>query len=196
MTGNNTQVEIQPYSTQTLKIHKPIRVYQKGGACELLPRDRLRITASIDFPHPEIGAQTYAVELTPQIFKNSISKARTFGFYQDLEKLRALDLAKGASLQNVLAFSEDSLINPEGTRFQEECVRHKILDAIGDLALCGCWIEGELVSFKGGHSLHHALLDALSQHPSHWEILPAEPLNHLPKLNQGPITMNLAQMNA
>ena len=94
----------------------------------------------------------------------------------DLDKLQANNLAQGASLKNVLAFSETGILNPEGARFTDECVRHKLLDAIGDLALCGCWIEGELVSFRGGHSIHLTLLQSLEIHPTHWKLLPAEPL--------------------
>ena len=168
-----TGLTIQPYSTATLKVLKPIKIYQNGAVCELLPRDRLRLTTSVDFPHPSIGLQTFALELTPKSFQEEICSARTFGFLRDFEKLKAASLAQGASLENVLAFSEKGVLNPEGARFPDECVRHKLLDAIGDLALCGCWIEGEMVSFRGGHSIHLALLKSLKASRSHWEILPA-----------------------
>jgi UDP-3-O-[3-hydroxymyristoyl] N-acetylglucosamine deacetylase len=169
-------IEIQPFSNPTLKILKPIKVYQNGAICELLPRDCLRLTTSIDFPHPAIGAQTFALEMTPEAFKEQVGRARTFGFVRDLEKLQKVHLAQGASLANVLAFSEKGVVNPEGARFADECVRHKLLDAVGDLALCGSWIEGEMVSFRGGHAIHMALLQALKSFRSHWEMLPAEPL--------------------
>ncbi len=169
-------LKIQPYSTATLKILKPIRIFQQGAACELLPRDRLRITATIDFACASIGLQTFALDVTPRAFQFEIGKARTFGFLKDLEHLRASNLAQGASLENVLAFSDEGMLNPEGVRFADECVRHKVLDALGDLALCGCWIEGELVSYRGGHTIHLALLRSLETHRSHWEIIPADPL--------------------
>jgi UDP-3-O-[3-hydroxymyristoyl] N-acetylglucosamine deacetylase len=171
-----TGVEIQPFSCPTLKVTKAIKIYQNGAVCELLPRDRLRLTTSIDFPHPSIGLQTFALELTPKAFKEQICEARTFGFLRDFEKLKKAHLAQGASLLNVLAFSEEGVLNPEGKRFPDEVVRHKLLDAIGDLALCGSWIEGEMVSFRGGHSIHLALLKALRENRSHWELYPAEPL--------------------
>jgi UDP-3-O-[3-hydroxymyristoyl] N-acetylglucosamine deacetylase len=170
-------VVLQPFSHAVLRILKPVKVYQNGAICELLPRDRLRLTTSIDFAHPAIGLQTFALELTPRTFKEQIGAARTFGFLRDVERLKGMQLALGASLDNVLAFSEREVLNPGGARFADECVRHKLLDAIGDLALCGCWIEGELVSFRGGHSIHLALLKALREHRSNWEILPPEPLS-------------------
>lgn len=169
-------IELQPFSHKILRILKPIKVYRDGTVCELLPRENLRLTTSVDFPHPAIGLQTFALDLTPETFKTDIAEARTFGFQADLEKLRSRNLAKGASLKNVLAFSSDGILNPEGSRFPDECVRHKLLDAIGDLALCGCWIEGELVSFRGGHSIHLTLLESLEKQPSHWKLVPAEPL--------------------
>jgi UDP-3-O-[3-hydroxymyristoyl] N-acetylglucosamine deacetylase len=169
-------LEIQPFSNPTLKVTKPIKIYQNGAICELLPRERLRLTTSIDFPHPAIGLQTFALELTPKAFRDEVCEARTFGFLKDVEKLKRAKLAQGASLDNVLAFSETEVLNPGGARFSDECVRHKLLDAMGDLALCGCWIMGELVSFRGGHSIHLALLKSLKEQRSHWEILPIEPL--------------------
>lgn len=176
----DTGLELQPFSNPTLKVLKPIKIYEKGAVCELLPRDRLRLTTSIDFQHPAIGVQTYALEVTPRAFQQEIGAARTFGFLRDVERLQKANLARGASLENVLAFSENGIANPEGMRFGDECVRHKLLDALGDLALCGCWIEGEMVSFRGGHSIHLALLKALKGFRSHWEILPSRPLGALP----------------
>ncbi|MBY0369183.1 UDP-3-O-acyl-N-acetylglucosamine deacetylase [bacterium] len=169
-------IEFQSFSNPVLRILKPVKVFRDGVVCELLPRERLRLTTSIDFPHPSIGLQTFALELTPGAFIEEVCAARTFGFLRDVERLRASQLALGASVENVLAFSDDGIANREGARFPDECVRHKLLDALGDLALIGCWIEGEMVSFRGGHSMHLALLEALQNHPSHWEIEPAEAL--------------------
>lgn len=167
---------LQPFSTKTLRVYRPIRVRTGATVCELLPRDRLRITASIDFTHPRIGLQTFALDLTPAAFRREVSRARTFGFAHEVEYLKSKSLARGASMENVLAFSADDILNPEGPRVEDECVRHKTLDAIGDLALCGSWIEGELVSYRGGHSIHRVLLRALQENRSRWEMLPAEPL--------------------
>jgi UDP-3-O-[3-hydroxymyristoyl] N-acetylglucosamine deacetylase len=170
-------IDFQPFSNPVLRVLKPVKVFRDGVICELLPRERLRLTTSVDFPHPSIGLQTFALEMTPGAFIEEICAARTFGFLKDVERLRQNRLALGASVENVLAFSEDGVVNPEGPRFTDECVRHKLLDAIGDLALMGCWIEGEMVSFRGGHSMHLSLLQALREHPHHWQIDPAVPLN-------------------
>jgi UDP-3-O-[3-hydroxymyristoyl] N-acetylglucosamine deacetylase len=169
-------IEPQAYSHRVLRVLKPVKIYQEGAICELLPRDRLRLTASIDFSHPKVGTQTFALDVTPQAFRDDICSARTFGFLKDQENLKRMNLALGASTDNVLAFSETEIVNPEGTRYSDECVRHKLLDALGDLALCGCWIEGEMVSFRGGHSIHLALLRALRDNPSHWKLSEPEPL--------------------
>jgi len=169
-------LQLQPFTTRTLKVLKAIRVYQNGAVCELHPRDRMRLTTSIEFAHPAIGLQTFALELTPRAFETHISPARTFGFSADLEKLRRNHLAQGASLENVLAFSETEVLNPEGARFPDECVRHKLLDALGDLALCGSWLEAEMVSLRGGHGMHLTLLKALREYPTHWEMRAPEPL--------------------
>lgn len=167
----------QAYSNRVLRVIKPVKVYQQGAVCELLPRDRLRLTTSIDFSHPKVGAQTFAVELTPQAFREDICSARTFGFLKDQQALQKMNLALGASVENVLAFSDTDIVNPDGARFPDECVRHKVLDALGDLALCGCWIEGEMVSFRGGHSIHLAMLRALQEQPTHWKLYAPEPLS-------------------
>ncbi len=169
-------IDFQPFSNPVLRVLKPVKVFRDGVICELLPRERLRLTTSVDFPHPSIGLQTFALEVTPGGFIEEICAARTFGFLKDVERLRKNQLALGASVENVLAFSDEGIVNPEGARYSDECVRHKLLDAIGDLALMGCWIEGEMVSFRGGHSMHLSLLQALREHPSHWEIDPAAPL--------------------
>lgn len=181
----------QPYSAAVLKVLKPIKVYQNGAICELLPRNRLRLTTSVDFSHPKIGLQTCALELTPESFRDEIARARTFGFMSDVEKLKRKKLALGASMANVVAFSEDSVLNPEGLRYADECVRHKLLDAIGDLALCGAWIQGELVSYRGGHAIHLALLQSLPAQGSHWELIKGIPLSGISRAPVLPKTLSV-----
>lgn len=169
-------IVIQPFSAPILKILKPIKIYTNNSICELLPRKSLRLTVSIDFAHSAIGPQTYAVDLDPENFKTEIAPARTFGFLNEREQLWEKGLALGASTENVLVYSESGIINQGKMRFSDECVRHKLLDAIGDLSLCGAFIEGELVSFRGGHSIHLALLRSLSDYRSNWMMIPAQPL--------------------
>lgn len=186
--------EFQPFTAPVLKIKRPVKFYANGAICELLPRADLRLTTSIDFPHPLIGQQTFAVDMVPQTFFEEVARARTFGFLRDFEGLKRMNLAQGASLENVLAFDEKEILNAEGARYLDECVRHKLLDALGDLALCGSFIKGEFVSFRGGHSAHRELLKSLSSHPGSWELEKAEPLpprlrkvwgeGHLPELGE------------
>lgn len=164
----------QAATATCIRVIKPIRIFQQGVVCELLPREQLRLTTSIDFDHPAIGLQTFALELTPQSFIDEVSGSRTFGFMKDVDLLRKKNLALGASLENVLAFDDEKVVNKEGARFPDECVRHKLLDALGDLALAGARIDGELVSFRGGHSIHIALLNELAKMPTHWEWLASE----------------------
>lgn len=167
-------LDAQNATAPCIRVLKPIRIVQNGVVCELLPRDQLRLTTSIDFDHPAIGLQTFALELTPKSFIDEVSGARTFGFLKDVDMLRSKNLALGASLENVLAFDEQGVVNKEGARHTDECVRHKLLDALGDLALAGARIDGELVSFRGGHSIHIALLNELKKMPTFWEWVPAE----------------------
>lgn len=167
----------QKYSTRTIRVLKPIKIYENGTICELLPRRNLRLTTSIQFNHPLIGSQTFSMDVTPENFHQLVGPARTFGFLSDVEKLRSRGLAMGASLDNVLGFSETAVMNSEGMRFSDECVRHKWLDALGDLSLCGTWVEGELVSFRGGHGIHRTLLNSLKQYPEHWQLIESESLD-------------------
>lgn len=169
-------ISLQKHTTKTIRILKPIKIYEKGTICELLPRRNLRITTSIQFSHPLIGDQTFSMDVTPENFSQMTGPARTFGFLAEVERLRSVGLALGASLENVLGFSETTVLNQEGMRFSDECVRHKWLDALGDLSLCGSWVEGELVSFRGGHAIHRALLNSLEKYPDHWQLIPSEPL--------------------
>lgn len=166
----------QSYTNRVLRVIRPIKIFQDGAVCEILPRERLRLTTSVDFAHPRIGRQTFALEMTPAAFLEHVAPARTFGFLRDAEALKKNQLARGASLDNVLAYSDTDVLNPEGPRFADECVRHKLLDAVGDLALIGCWIEGEMVSFRGGHSIHRALLRAIKAHPTHIQVFEPQPL--------------------
>lgn len=157
-----------------IRILKPIKIYRDGVICELLPREGLRLTTSVEFNHPLIGLQTFALELTPRAFVDGVAASRTFGFLRDVDTLRSKNLALGASIENVLAFDENGILNKEGMRFSDECVRHKLLDAIGDLALAGARIDGELVSYRGGHSIHIELLKTLDKTRHSWEWVPAE----------------------
>jgi UDP-3-O-[3-hydroxymyristoyl] N-acetylglucosamine deacetylase len=154
------------------KVLKPIRVTKDGAFGELRPYDRgFRVEVEIDFDHPLIGRQALAVEVGPTTFRREIARARTFGFLRDVGKLWNAGHALGASLENTLVVSEDRILNEGGLRFPDEFVRHKVLDAIGDLALAGAPILGAYRSVCGGHKLNHAVLTALIADPAAWTIV-------------------------
>jgi len=156
-----------------IKILKPIRVENANGWTELRPHDCARYEVTIDFADPVIGRQYFGVDLTPTVFREQISRARTFGFVKDLEKLLPMGLCQGSSLENSVAIKDGRVLNPEGLRFVDEFVRHKLLDAIGDLSLSGAPILGLFRSYKGGHRLNFMTLQALFADPTAWTLVDA-----------------------
>ena len=149
---------------------------QKGDAYgELTPYDSgFRVDVTIDFAHPLIGKQAIAMEVEPTTFRREVARARTFGFMKDVSKLWSAGYARGSSLENTVVVADDRLLNPEGLRYADEFVRHKALDAIGDLALAGAPILGAYKSVCGGHKLNHAILCALIADPTAWTVVEAK----------------------
>jgi len=136
---------------------------------ELRPYARgFRIEAEIEFDNPLIGKQSVAFDVEPATFRRELSRARTFGFMRDVAKLWSAGYALGASFENTLVITENRLLNPDGLRFPDEFVRHKALDAIGDLALAGAPLLGAYRTVRGGHKLNHAVLSALMADPEAW----------------------------
>jgi len=156
-----------------LKVLKPVRVELGGGFAEFRPHDRMRIEVEIDFASPVIGKQRYAANVDADSFRRDLARARTFGFLADVERLWSRGLALGASLENAVVIGDDRVINPEGLRFDDEFVRHKALDAVGDLALVGAPILGCYRSYRGGHKLNVAALNALTADQTAWQIVTA-----------------------
>jgi UDP-3-O-[3-hydroxymyristoyl] N-acetylglucosamine deacetylase len=154
-----------------IKILKPIRIEAGSGWAELRPHDGSRFDVTIDFATPLIGRQSLSIDLTPKTFRREISGARTFGFVKDLEKLLPMGLCQGSSLENSVGIRDDRVLNPEGLRFADEFVRHKMLDAVGDLALAGAPIMGLYRSFKGGHKMNFEALKALFADPKAWTMV-------------------------
>jgi UDP-3-O-[3-hydroxymyristoyl] N-acetylglucosamine deacetylase len=170
-----------PAPRRYFKVLKPVRVAKGDAFGEFKPYDRgFRVDLEIDFDHPLIGRQSLAVEVEPATFRREVARARTFGFMRDVSKLWSAGYALGASLENTLVVAENRILNPEGLRFADEFVRHKVLDAIGDLALAGAPILGAYRSVRGGHKLNHAVLAALLADPTAWTVgehrAPARPL--------------------
>jgi UDP-3-O-[3-hydroxymyristoyl] N-acetylglucosamine deacetylase len=147
---------------QFVKVLKPVRVDIGRGYAELLPAEAgFRLEVEIDFDSPIVGHQTRIFDLDPGQYRSEISAARTFGFLRDVERLWKAGFALGASLENTVALEDERVLNPEGLRYPDEFVRHKTLDAIGDLALAGAPLIGHYRSYCGGHKLNVAVLEAL-----------------------------------
>jgi UDP-3-O-[3-hydroxymyristoyl] N-acetylglucosamine deacetylase len=156
------------------KVLKPVRVIKDASFGELRPYEHgFRVDVEIDFDHPLIGRQEFGLDVEPASFRREIARARTFGFMRDVGRLWSSGYALGASLENTLVLSEDRVVNAEGLRFADECVRHKVLDAIGDLSLAGAPILGAYRSVRGGHQLNHAVLCALIADPTAWTVVEA-----------------------
>ncbi len=142
------------------------------------PHETTRFEVEIDFDEPIIGRQKFASNLTPDVFRRELSRARTFGFMKDVERYWAAGFALGSSLDNsVVICNDNNIINPEGLRYADEFVRHKTLDAVGDLALAGAQILGCFRSYRGGHKLNALALQALLSDTSNYEWSDVSPVN-------------------
>jgi UDP-3-O-[3-hydroxymyristoyl] N-acetylglucosamine deacetylase len=157
-----------------IKILRPIRFEEGLSVAEFRPYDGCRFDVEIDFDTPVIGRQQMAFDLTPHAFRREISRARTFGFMRDVERLWAVGRALGSSLENSVAIGEDRILNPEGLRFADEFVRHKTLDAVGDIALAGAPILGAFRSVRGGHRVNTLMVKTLYENRSAWTYVEAE----------------------
>jgi UDP-3-O-[3-hydroxymyristoyl] N-acetylglucosamine deacetylase len=158
-----------------LKIVKPVRVDHEGGFAEFLPAENgFRLDVEIDFKSPAIGRQRRVFDLDPASFRRDIARARTFGFVSDVQALWRAGYALGSSLENSVAIDGDAILNPEGLRYADEFVRHKALDAVGDLSLAGAPIIGLYRTYRPGHKLNAMALEALFEHRSAYEFLEAQ----------------------
>lgn len=154
-----------------IRITKTVRVEEDDKWAELVPHDGFRVDFRIDFDHPVISQtrQHMVMDFDTCSYVNEVSRARTFGFMRDLEYMNANNLALGGSMENAVALDEFRVLNPEGLRYDDEFLKHKILDAVGDLYLGGHSIIGELKAFKTGHGLNNQLLNAVLADATAWE---------------------------
>jgi UDP-3-O-[3-hydroxymyristoyl] N-acetylglucosamine deacetylase len=154
--------------------------YQSGDKLiKLSPSKHFEVNTQVEFAHPAIGKQSANFNLTEADFYKEISFARTFGFIKEVEYLKSIGLAKGASLENAIGFDEDGVVNPEGLRAQNEIARHKILDCIGDLYLCGHRLVAKIEIVKAGHELHNKVLHELFKEKSQFIIFEAGSQNFI-----------------
>lgn len=148
-------------------VHQPIRVVSGDKWAEALPYHGLRLTVSIEFDHPAISKQEIDIDINETSFSNELARARTFGFLKDVEYLQSQGLARGGSLDNAIVLDETRVINPGGLRWPDEFVRHKALDALGDLTLLGAPLMGHVRLHKAGHDMLHNLVTAIRESPTH-----------------------------
>ncbi len=155
---------------QYLKVLRPVSLTRGEKSIALYPSDHFKVTYSISFDHPLLRHMTHTLRVTEESFVDEIAPARTFGFLKEVEMLRKKGLALGGSLDNAVVLGETGILN-NSLRFEDEFVRHKILDAIGDLALLGSPVIGHLVAHRGGHELHAAFAEKFLQETDAWQLV-------------------------
>ncbi len=163
----------QDAAKRFIRIKQPVQVQEGDKFARFEPFDGFRLSFAIDFKHPifKTSRQNAVVDFSSTAYVREVSRARTFGFMRELDQLRAHNLGLGASLDNVVALDEYRVMNQEGLRFEDEFVRHKILDAVGDLYLGGHSLIGAYTAYKSGHALNNKLLRALLADEGAWEFV-------------------------
>ncbi|MGX9366894.1 UDP-3-O-acyl-N-acetylglucosamine deacetylase [Desulfoplanes sp. PS50] len=158
----------QAADKRVYRLTRSLSFEKDGKKIEAAPYDGFRVTYTIDFDHPLVGEQTFVLDLSPEAFMREVSKARTFGFMKDVEMLQKNGLALGGSLENAVVLDEYGVINPDGLRFKNELVRHKVLDFIGDMHLLEHPLHGDFHVHCSGHEHNNAFLRYLSTHKDYY----------------------------
>ena len=174
-----------------IRILKEVRFEKDGKVVTLSPSNESAFTGDIEFSHPSIGRQEFSTQLVNGDFKHDIAEARTFGFLHEVEYMRSQGLALGGSLDNAIVLDKDAVMNEDGLRFDDEFIRHKILDAIGDLYLAGAPIMGIYDGHKAGHEMNNLILRALFADESAWEYTEKES-DLLDNIYAPPVTSSVA----
>ena len=164
-----TGFETLPWPRAYLRVHRPVELREGNQWMRVVPGEP-RITYTIDFSHPLIKRQRFTVPLVSEAFAREIASARTFGFLKEVQYLQTNGLALGGSLDNAVVLDDAGVMNPGGFRFPDECVRHKILDAVGDLALLGLPLYGRLEVSRGSHEFHLRFLEHLMAQEAAWRV--------------------------
>ncbi|MCF8068933.1 MAG: UDP-3-O-acyl-N-acetylglucosamine deacetylase [Desulfobacterales bacterium] len=150
-------------------VKEPIEIEDGEKFVGVYPDPDFRITCTVDYDHPLLKDQTFSVNVTPDIFEQDIASARTFGFLHEVEHMKRYGLARGGSLDNAIVVGKDDILNPDGLRFSDEFVRHKILDCVGDFSLLGMPFLGHVIVRKSGHAFNHAFLKSFIANKSSWD---------------------------
>ena len=160
-----------------LRVSRPVEVREGSKRISILPSDAFEIECATSYDHPLVGEESLQLTVTPESYAREIAPARTFGFEQDLERMRDMGLIRGASLENAACFGKAGILNPGGLRFPDECCRHKVLDLIGDLALIGRPLIGRVIAERAGHAMHTAIVHKIMDDPSCYDLLTSDELN-------------------
>lgn len=169
----NAGIRVQDEPKSFVVVKKTVTVVDGDKEATLAPSKSFKVDCTIDFKHPLISDQTFQMEFSDRTFAREISRARTFGFLRDVEMLKKMGLAKGGSLDNAIVVDEFSILNPDGLRFPDEFVRHKVLDALGDVSLFGRPVIGHLKAYKGGHALNHKLVQRVLSDDANYQVVHA-----------------------
>jgi len=166
-------LKTQDAPRRVLAVRRPVEVVEGLRSIRVEPaRAGLAVRYAVDFEHRAIGRQCMEIpKLVPEVFVSDLARARTFGFFREVDALRRAGLARGASLDNTIVLDDDGVMNPGGLRWPNEFVRHKVLDLLGDLALLGHPLRGRVSVERGGHALHRALVDALLEDRAAWKLV-------------------------
>ncbi len=175
-------IEEQEAAKRFVRIRRPVEVTDGDKWARFDPFDGFKVNFEIEFDHPlfKRHLQSASMDFSSTSFLREVSRARTFGFMRDMEMLRDMNLAQGGSLDNAIVLDDYRVLNDDGLRYENEFVRHKILDAIGDLYLMGHSLVGEFSAFKSGHGLNNALLRELIRHEDAWEVVTFEDARQSP----------------
>lgn len=175
-------------------VRRPVHLVEGDKELHLVPASTLQISCAIDFAHPLITDQRYSVEINSRTFSREIARARTFGFVKEVEYLRSRGLALGGSLENAIVIDDFHILNEDGLRFADEFVRHKILDAVGDLSLLGMPLVGHLTAHKTGHAMNHRLVQTLLEEPGLIEVVTTSDSSSRPAASSQEIELPLGQL--
>jgi UDP-3-O-[3-hydroxymyristoyl] N-acetylglucosamine deacetylase len=171
----NAGIVTQAAGRQVIKVLKPVEVGTQSARVRIEPHDGFAVAFEIAFDDPAIGHQAAAFEIEADLFRREIASARTFGFARGAERLRASGRAFGASIENAIVVDDGAVLNPDGLRFADEFVRHKILDVVGDMALAGRKLLGRVIGYRSSHALNRRLLEVLFADPTAWVAVPPDP---------------------
>ena len=186
-------IKEQNAAKKFIKVTKPIEVRQNEKWARIEPFDGFKVAFTIDFNHPAFdnSSQSSEIDFSSVSYLSQVSRARTFGFVRDIENLRKNNLALGGSVNNAVVIDDYRVVNDEGVRFQDEFVKHKILDAIGDLYLLGHGLIGSFSAYKSGHHLNNLLLRELDNNQEAWEEVIIEDVTKSPILYSSPEPLSI-----